>query len=129
MVLSPMRNFVSLVTSLVFCVHATVGCNTLHAWSHDAADGHALSRHTAHDQSSEHQRSVPERDRVCPACSYVKADAPQFELSNDVVVSWVASAPLDVGSLAAVTAAVGEAVFPVDLSSTHLYVWHCALII
>jgi hypothetical protein len=53
----------------------------------------------------------------------------QVDLSNAVVTFGVALAPIDLGSGDAMTASVSESVCRADISSTQLFVWHCALII
>jgi hypothetical protein len=58
----------------------------------------------------------------------VKAETQQIDLSDAIVAFSAALSPVDAGQGNAMTGAV-QPVCRADLSSTQVYVWHCALII
>jgi hypothetical protein len=134
-----MRTLVCLLTSLVFAVHALVGCGAHRSCEHRTAilSGHQVA-HESHDCVAHHHgdREAPEdgeHDSSAPCshsvCSYVKAETQQVDLSNAFVAFWTAMGPIEVGPSGAMSAAIVQPVCRGDLSSTQLYVWHCALII
>jgi hypothetical protein len=133
-----MQSFVCLLTSLVLAAHAVLGCGAHRPCEHRAAilaDGTAA--HAGHECAAHHGHSdLPcekERDSSEPCshsvCSFVKAETQRVDLSNDAVTSWAGSASLALSQSGTLTAAIREPVFRADITSTHLYVWHCALII
>jgi hypothetical protein len=135
----PMQSIVCLLTSLLFAAHALLGCGAHRACEHGtaiwagSATAHAehecVAHHDGHDgapSDKDHDSSEPCSHSVC---SFVKAETQRVDKSNDVVTSWVLSAPVELGQGDAASLAVFEPVCRTDLSSTQLYVWHCALII
>jgi hypothetical protein len=81
-------------------------------------------------QSSVAQRqATPVMHALHSDCSYVKADTQQVDLSADMALligTIVAVDPHHEGSFAA---AIRDPICRADLTSTQLFVWHCALII
>jgi hypothetical protein len=134
-----MQNVVCLVTSLVFAAHALLGCGAHRTCEHRTAVlDEQVHSHAAHECAIHHggHSDAPADDEhhspePCShtVCSYVKVETQQADLSHDVRLAWIALAPVDASAVEAVGAAVGEPVCRADLSSTQLYVWHCALII
>jgi hypothetical protein len=125
------------MTSLVFAAHALLGCGAHRTCEHRTAIlSDAAATHMEHDCDAHHagHDDVPcddERSGSCShsVCSYVKAEAQRIDLSNDLLALSSALAPVELGPGNATAAAVLEPVCRFDLSSTQLYVWHCALII
>ncbi|MCI0334944.1 MAG: hypothetical protein L0228_17190 [Planctomycetes bacterium] len=62
-------------------------------------------------------------------CSYVKAETQRVDLSDGGAASFTLAAPVNTATDVQVASAKSEPICRADLSSTHLYVWHCALII
>jgi hypothetical protein len=136
---SPMKFLICLLTSLVFAAHALLGCG-----AHRSCElGTAIlagsgavdeERHcAAHDCGNGETPCDGDREpsETCShsACSYVKAESQRVDAADDVAAFCATPAPVDLQHFAATSAAVLEPVCRVDLSSTQLYVWHCALII
>jgi hypothetical protein len=95
---------------------------------HHAA--HECDSHSCHDEGQpgheEHEPSPPCQHSIC---SFVKAEIQRIDFSNDVVAWFPPAAALDSIQNGHVAATFGEPICRADLSSTQLYVWHCALII
>jgi hypothetical protein len=134
-----MQSLVCLLTSLVFAAHAVLGCGAHRTCEHgtatwaDATARHAehacVAHHNGHDATpcDNHQHSSEPCSHS--VCSFVKAETQRVDVSSDVIALWAASAPAELGLGDAGSAAVFEPICRADLSSTQLYVWHCALII
>jgi hypothetical protein len=134
-----MQNVLCLLTSLVFAVHALLGCAAHRSCGHRAAilprDHEECGVHACvtHHEGHDSQPADDEHDSPAPCshsvCSYVKAETQQVDLRNAIVAFWAVLRPIDLGPSGAVTAAVSEPICQADISSTQLFVWHCALII
>jgi hypothetical protein len=134
-----MQFSVSLLTSLMFAAHALLGCVAHRTCEHRSAivsctatshAGHACTaHHDGHDgEPAEHEGGSSE-SCLHSDCSYVKADTQQVDLSADMALligTIVAVDPHHEGSFAA---AIRDPICRADLTSTQLFVWHCALII
>jgi hypothetical protein len=133
-----MQTFVCVLTSLVFAAHALLGCGAHRTCEHrtailaDSAVRHAEHACRAHHE--EHDEAPCDGDHESPdpcshsVCSYVKAETQRVDLLNDTLALRAALTPVELQDDAA-AAAVFQPVCLADISSTHLYVWHCALII
>jgi len=134
-----MQLFLHVLTSLVFVTHALLGCGAHRACEHSTTVNSTVAAHHAEHQCAAHHADLGdepgqhegEPSPPCPHsdCSFVKAETQRVDLSHDVT-AWIAAIAL-VGSVhdGGLADAVYEPICRVDLSSTQLYVWHCALII
>ncbi len=127
---------VFLLTSLVFAVHALLGCGIHHACEYGAEVVAAASGCEKHGHSHEHCHHgghPPHEHEPCEpcahaSCSYVKAETQQ--VSSLVQMTYVFMLPAVepyVVSLRAGSVRAPE--MRGDCYATELYVWHCALII
>lgn len=128
-----------LLTSLAFAAHALLGCGVHHVWQQGSAVfEHAelscshhgdLSHYPGHSPApADHQPCPSER---CPhiGCTFVKADTVRIDL-NDQTASPVATPRCAVqASFTDFGRAECDVAGLAKLSSAHLYVWHCALLI
>jgi hypothetical protein len=134
-----MRTFICLLTSFVFAVHASLGCGAHRTCEHSTtvASGARTCHQHAHGATADrHDRSTaPEHGGEEPCdpgshsdCSYVKAELQQVDAASHLAFSF-ALLPLVAAEVGESPNCFGVPVCQADLSSTHLYVWHCALII
>ena len=134
-----MQLYSRLLTSLVFAAHAMLGCGAHRTCDHSSAivncapSSHAVQECVAHQsghgEKPSHHGHEPSAPGSHSVCSYVKAETQRIDLSNDVAALFAAIAPVDPIHDGIFTHAVGAPICRADLSSTQLYVWHCALII
>ena len=133
------QRFHHLLTSLVFAAHALLGCGVHHVCQNGSAIGERAAQPCSHhDGPAGHREDSPgpaddaqrpSRSGQHTACSFVKADTVRIE-HGERYASPIAG-PLCLRRMEAVQ--VGrvecEPICEANLSSTHLYVWHCALLI
>jgi hypothetical protein len=134
-----MQRFHRLLTSLVFTAHALLGCGVHHACQyglgviHHTADYHSghVCRAHGHDDSSAPANDDQEPTNSCQhvACSFVKAETPRIDFASRHVAGLAATLPVEQDHGGQLVSTAGEPVCMADLSSTQLYVWHCALLI
>jgi hypothetical protein len=134
-----MQRFYRLLANVLFGVHALAGCNAHHAWSHGVASyDQSAVQHADHDCLSDHHDHphVPSRDSEGPAhpsqhdaCSFVKAETVRINHGYSYDAWLTALLPVDQCPCDQLAFADFEPICRADLSSTQLYVWHCALII
>lgn len=132
-----MLRFLCLSTSLIFAVHAVLGCSIHHACAHS----HTIAAHDAfaHEEydcaGHDHDDAAPADESECPShscqhvtCSYVKAETVQLDGSGTQ-----SPAPAIAADETVKPARVFQAIIAADVrlqfSSTPLYVWQCALLI
>jgi hypothetical protein len=135
---SSMQQIQHALTCLVFVAHAMLGCCVHHLCEHDPLQGEHLAAHAHHNHfachsdapdgpSHEHSDNDHQCDHV--ACSFVKADSLHVDFERqlspfDIILSF------EFDSLPSLAkTASWPAICKADISSAHLYVWHCALLI
>lgn len=133
-----MRIACSLLVGLVFAAHALVGCGVHHLCQHGVSILHCTAsdeaEHACHSHGCHHD-SEPTDDGDEPSppcnhsiCSFVKAETSRVDFSDFVVPCFMAATAvesIDNGP----EALACEPICRDHLVATHLYVWHCALII
>jgi hypothetical protein len=134
-----MQSFNCLLASLVFAVHAVLGCGFHNACQHGfavvsrtAAD-HVEHACAAHDHGDSHEPADDDQKPADPcqhvACSFVKAETPRIDLTHANVAWLTAMLPVTQSHRGQIASATCEPICKADLSSAQLYVWHCALLI
>jgi hypothetical protein len=134
------QQLLSLSTSLIFAVHAVLGCSVHHACSEAQPRGEqaacGVARHHCHCHGHDHD-AAPADESNCPAqccqhvaCSYVKAEQVRIDDDNSpsAPAAVLPAVALNSSSPPSFHIAVAPDI-PRILSATPLYVWHCALVI
>ncbi len=133
-----MQFSLQLFASGVFAVHAVLGCGVHHACQHGVAAGRCTAQRHAEHHCDHHSgdREQPAGGEHAPAdpcqhavCSYVKAETQRVDLADGDAASFTTMSPVNATPAAQAASAISESLCKADLSSTHLYVLHCALII
>jgi hypothetical protein len=94
---------------------------------HDHSHG-VTAHHHDHDAVPDHDSDEPCEPCSQSDCNYVKAETQQVDSASHVAISF-ALLPVSRTEISESRGRVVEPVCRADLSSTQLYVWHCALII
>lgn len=134
-----MERLLQIVTSVVFAAHALLGCGVHYACRHNPTREVCSAAHDhVHGCAGHHEGESPEPcDDHSPAapcqhvsCSFVKAETVRLDQSSGHVEWMAASAtPLELVESPQVFLTVNEPLCAADLTSTPLFVWHCALIL
>jgi hypothetical protein len=134
-----MERLIQIVTSVVFSAHALLGCGVHYACRHNPArEVCSTTHHHSHECAShdegDSQEPLDDHTPAVPcqhvACSFVKAESVRLELDRGHG-ECLAAAAIVVEPAAApqVFMTTHKPLCAVDLTSTPLFVWHCALII
>jgi hypothetical protein len=132
-----MQLIVSSLTCLLFAAHAVLGCIAHRTCEHHSTIAHTAADHAEHDCTAHHEHhdcDPADRDHSADNCShsdcsYVKADTQRLDISNATTALLPALVTTNSLTDGLGTSAVETLLCRADLSSTQLYVWHCALII
>jgi hypothetical protein len=134
-----MRTLICLLTILAFAAHASLGCGAHRTCEHSttvASEAHTCHKHSHsvaahhrdHNATADHEEGEPCDPCSHSDCSYVKAETQQVDAASPLASSF-ALLPVSLTEVSESTNRFDEPVCQADLSSTQLYVWHCALII
>jgi hypothetical protein len=134
-----MRTFICLLTTFVFAFHASLGCGAHRACGNstvmfgNAEVGHNHVRditghHHDHNGTADHEDNQPCEPCSNSDCSYVKAETQQVDAAGHLTLgtALLTFSPIETSEP---PSRYSEPLCKADLSSTQLYVWHCALII
>jgi hypothetical protein len=134
-----MERLIQIVTSVVFAAHALLGCGVHFTCRHNpavevcAADHHHAHDCASHDEGSPYESGEDESPQApCQhvSCSFVKAESVRLDYGGQLV-NLLAATPtlLEPVMLPHVYRTANEPLCAADLTSTPLFVWHCALVI
>jgi hypothetical protein len=134
-----MVRLIQFVTSVVFAAHALLGCGVHYTCRHNPAVAVcSTADHHSHDCASHHEDDSQESsDDPAPAapcqhvsCSFVKAETVRVEQGMGHVEWIVQVAPsIELTATSQRILVANEPLCAADLTSTPLFVWHCALVI
>jgi hypothetical protein len=134
-----MERLIQIVTSVVFAAHALLGCGVHYSCRHNPArEICSATQHVHHDCGGHHEgqshessdEGLPEAPCQHVSCSFVKAETVRVDQGVGHV-EWIAAAAMLVEPAATpqVFLTANEPLCAADLTSTPLFVWHCALVI
>jgi hypothetical protein len=134
-----MERLIQIVTSVVFAAHALLGCGVHYTCRHNPAVEVCSTTHDhSHDCASHHEGESQESgDDQSPSepcqhvsCSFVKAETVRVDQSAGHVEWVVPVAPsIELTATSQRFLTTNEPLCAVELTSTPLFVWHCALVI
>jgi hypothetical protein len=134
----PMREFIGILTSLVFASHAALGCcaHHAHAARHGSAGAHGVGSDWRHDHAGHEHNDTPVDEEEhssggCDdgSCVFLKSDLAKVHVAGNHALCLPADAACAVQRPNMRAAAISFRTLSVDARSAELYVWHCALLI
>jgi hypothetical protein len=134
-----MDRLIQIVTSFVFAAHALLGCGVHFSCRHNPAVEICSSDHdhahgcASHDEGEPYEsgeEESPEAPCQHVSCSFVKAESVRLDQGGQPI-EWLAAtaALLEPAMSPQVSLSASEPLCAADLTSTPLFVWHCALVI
>jgi hypothetical protein len=134
-----MHRCFQILMSVVFAVHALLGCSAHCACPHNPVlhivgtlcqTEHDVGKHGEGESHEPCDHDSPDCDCQHVSCSYVKADTVRF-VQGGGHVARVTLTPVLVGTSQSSQHFVRDSgqLAAANLSSTPVYVWHCALVI